>query len=200
MSKTKIALATLGVVGLAAVPVTGAFAVTSNTIVNGYIDASISITSSTPVEFHVLPTAGGTASTNSGTVTVSTNNSTGYNLTLSTVGTDQNLVKSVAPADTIAPTSGTYAAPADFDVNTWGYRLDDSTAAFGAGPTTQETNAATSSFTWAAVPGSGAPQTIKTTTGPATSDVTAVWYGMKATTAKPSGVYTNTVVYTATVN
>ncbi len=85
-------------------------------------------------------------------------------------------------------------------VNTWGYRVDG-IGGFGAGPTSAQSSAAISgSIKFAAVPATGSPNTIKTTTGTASSDTTSVWYGIAANTTQPNGTYTNSVTYTATAN
>lgn len=187
-------LAVGAVVGLSSVNIQAA---TSNTVINGNISSLISITSVSPQTINVSPTSGAATSSVSDTVTVSTNNATGYTLDLAMVGTAtaNDLIHTVTPANVINATSGSQTAPAALGVNTWGYRVDD-VGGFGAGTTTAETNVATSAFTWAAVP-LGTANNLRNTTGPATNAQTNVWYAIHANNSLPSGTYTNTVTYTA---
>jgi hypothetical protein len=100
--------------------------------------------------------------------------------------------------NSFAATTGSPGTPAALANNTWGWRVDD-LAGFGAGPTSDANNAAPSALTFAAMPASGSPFTIATTAGTG-SDVTEVWYSARANTSQPTGTYTDTVTYTATVN
>lgn len=166
--------------------------------VTASIGDTISMAVSGNVSLSITPTGAGSISTNSHTVTVTTNNSTGYALTLATSSATRDLVSGV---NTISPSSGTFASPATgLAANTWGYRVDG-VGEFGAGPSSAVTNQSSSALSWAGVPASGDEDTIKTTSTASTGgDATTFWYGANATTAKPSGNYTQTVVYTATTN
>lgn len=167
---------------------------TSTTTINGTIDSTITISSGPTVSMSVAPSGSAVTSSASDTVSVSTNNASGYTLGLAMNTGTRTLAKG---ADTIAAASGTLASPAALGTNTWGYRVDNA-GGFGAGPTTAETNVASSARTWAGVPAQGSPDTIKTTSSTASGDTTTVWYAMNADSTKPNGVYTNSVVYTAT--
>lgn len=181
---------------IAPVAASAATATTSTTI-NATLGSTISMTTSGTVAIGVTPTASGAMSSNSDTVTVATNNSAGYVLTFSNNDTTTNLVSG---ANTFTADAGTQAVPTStLTNNRWGYRVD-SVGGFGVGATTAETNVASSAFSWAGVPSSAAPNTLKTTATTATADVTTVWYGVKADTTKPSGVYSDSVTYTATTN
>lgn len=172
-----------------------ALAATSNTTITGTVGSTITVNSGASVALNVAPSSGAAVSTASNTVTVTTNNATGYDLTLSTTGAERDLVKG---SDHIAAHTGTWASPSTLATNSWGYRIDNA-GTFGAGPTTVLNSAASSSQTWAGVPASGSAQNIKTSstnTSGAGDDVT-VWYAMSADATKPSGNYTNSVVYTA---
>jgi spore coat protein U-like protein len=50
------------------------------------------------------------------------------------------------------------------------------------------------------MPASGSPFTLKTTAATASADVTTVWYSVAANATQPTGVYTDTVTYTALTN
>lgn len=168
----------------------------SNTVINAAIGSTISISTSGTVTLNITPTGAGSATSASDTVTVSTNNATGYTLQLADADATVTLTNG---GNTIGAATGTFAAPAALGVNTWGYRVD-SVGTFGAGPTSAQSNAASLSGTWAAVPASGSPATLKTTGSTASGDTTTVWYGASANTTKPNGTYTDTVTYTATTN
>lgn len=174
----------------------GAVADTKSTTINATIGSTISMTTSSTVAIGITPTAGGAASSASDTVTVSTNNSTGYNLTLANTDAISSLTSG---ANTITAHTGTFASPSTLANNSWGYRVDNA-GTFGVGPTTAQTNQANLAGMWAGVPGTGSPQQLKTTGTTATNDVTTVWYGVKTDTSKPSGVYSDSVTYTATTN
>lgn len=195
MKKTLTTVAAM--VALGTSPLLASAAVdTGSTTINATIGAAISMTTSGTVPISVIPTGVGAASSNSDTVTVSTSNSTGYQLSLSNGDTTTSLAG--PSGNTLAAHSGTYAVPSTLANNTWGYRVDG--APFGAGPTTAETNQANLSGTWSGVPSSASPQILKTTGGVASADVTTVWYGVKVDTTKPSGTYTDSVTYTAVTN
>ncbi len=173
-------------------------ALTASTTISSSISSVISLlTTNGTVNVNVTPTASGAQTIASDTVTVSTSDTSGYTLTLAETSGSSNLVSG---SDTIPPSSGSQGAPIAMAVNTWGYRVD-SIGGFGAGPTSGQNSAAISgTIKFAAVPATGSPNTIKTTSGTASNDTTTVWYGVAADTTQPSGTYTNSVTYTATAN
>ena len=169
---------------------------TSNTTINATVASVISMTTSGTVTIGLTPSAGGAVSSSSDTVTVNTNNTTGYNLKLSSSDANANLVSG---GNNITPHTGTYAAPTALANGTWGYRIVNQ-GGFGATVYSAETSNGSSTSTWAGVPTNAAPTTVKTTATVASNDQTVVWYGLKATTSQPNGVYSDTVTYTATTN
>jgi len=172
-------------------------ALTATTTISSNISSVISLlTTNGTVNVNVVPTGAGAQTIASDTVTVSTNDSSGYTLQLAETGGSSNLVSG---SNTIPASSGTQSSPATMAVNTWGYRMD-SVGGFGSGPTSAVSSVAIGSLKFATVPASGSPDTLKTTSGTATSDTTTVWYGVAANTSQPSGTYTNSVTYTATAN
>lgn len=200
IKQTKTIIAGVTLVSLAATVflplISHAAANSANTTINATVAAVISITTSSPVAIGLTPTAGGVVSSSSDTVTVNTNNATGYTLTLADADATTSLVNG---GNTITAHSGTQASPTALAANTWGYRVVG-VGGFGAGAYSAETNNGSSSSTWAGVPATGSPNTLKTTGTVASNDTTTVWYGVKVTTSKPTGVYTDTVTYTATTN
>ena len=188
-----IALTSAAIVAL---PVFSASALDSNTTINAQINSVISVTSTPTVSLTVTPVAAGARmSSAQGTVTVGTNNASGYNLKIAMQTATRDLVNG---SNTIAAHTGTKTAPSNLADNTWGYRVDG-VGTFGSG-TTAESNVASSSKTWAGVPASGGGDEIKNTSTPASGDATTVWFGVSATSTKPNGTYTGTVVYTAITN
>lgn len=172
-------------------------AATENTIISSDISGVIGLfTTSGTVNVDVAPSGAGSQTIASDTVTVSTNNVAGYNLKLAESGASSDLVSG---GDTIPASSGTQSSPVVAAVNTWGYRVDG-VGGFGAGPTSSASNQAIGALTFAAVPATGSPNTLKSTSSPATNDVTTVWYQVTADTSTPPGTYTNTVLYTAVTN
>jgi len=178
-------------------PAAAVYASTATTTISSVVSATIGLlTTSGTVNINATPTGGGVQTTASDTITVSTNDAAGYTLSLAETGASGNLVSG---SDTIAAVSGTKASPTALTANKWGYRVD-SLGGFGAGPTSSGSNTAIGSVTYAAVPASGSPDTLKATSSTATNDTTTVWYSVAVNTSQPSGTYTNSVTYTAVAN
>lgn len=181
---------------LASPIVAGAATDTKNTTINATVNSTISMTTSGTVAITLTPTGTGSVSSASDTVSVATNSSNGYTLTLADGDANTNLVNG---ANNLAAHNGTFAAPTALATNTWGYRVV-SAGGFGASAYSAETDNGSSTSTWAGVPATGSAQTLKTTGATTAGDTTTVWYGVKVDTTKPSGVYSDTVTYTATTN
>ena len=172
-------------------------ATTASTTVSSVVASVISLlTTDGTVNVDVIPSGVGTQTIASDTVTVSTSDTNGYTLQLAETGAGSTMVSG---SDTIPASSGTQASPVTMSVNTWGYRVDG-VSGFGSGPTSGQSSGSIGSATFAAVPATGSPNTIKTTSGTASNDTTTVWYAVAANTNQPSGTYTNSVTYTATAN
>jgi hypothetical protein len=171
---------------------------TANTTISSTISPVLSLfTTNGTVNVNVTPTSGGAQTIASDTVTISTNDSSGYTLQLAEPASVTTLTSG---SNTIPASTGTQTTPAVMAVNTWGYRVD-SLGGFGAGPTNSQNSAAISgTIKFAGVPISSSPNTLVTTSGTATNATTTVWYGVAANTSQPSGTYTNTVTYTVTTN
>jgi hypothetical protein len=193
---TKKILPLASLVAVLLLPVT-VFAATDseNTTINANIASVISVSTSSTVALNVTPVSGGSQTSASDTVSVSTNNSAGYTLTLANADATTTLVNG---GNTIAAHAGTQGTPTALANNSWGYRVD-SIGGFSTGGAV-ENNVTSSSITYAGVPATGAPNTIKTTAATASGDTTTVWYAVKADTSKPNGTYSDTVTYTATTN
>ncbi len=169
---------------------------TANTTINATIDSTITISSSGTVNIAVIPTGSGVQSSASDTVSVSTNNAAGYNLALHMSTAERNLVSG---SNNIIPVTGSHGTPAALANNSWGYRIDGE-GGFGAGPTSAETNVASSSYTWAGIPAApagSANNIVKDANTSVNNDQTTVWYAVRANSGLPNGVYSGTVTYTA---
>ena len=191
---TSIVLTSAAIVAL---PVFSASAETSNTVITANIGSTISVQSTSNVALNINPTATqAKASSGKATVTVSTNNATGYNLKIGMNGADRNLNKAT---DNITAHAGTLTAPTALANNTWGYRVEN-VGGFNAGNVTPENNVNDLAGTFAGVPAQNAEDQIKNHNAAVQSNTTDVLFGAKVDATKPSGAYTGTVVFTATAN
>lgn len=158
---------------------------------------SISVSASSDLSLNVTPTSAGVYSTVSDNITVITGSSTGFTLSLQDSDTVTDLTSG---SNHIANSAGSQATPVTRSMDTWGYRVDG-LANFGSGPTSAETNAASSSYTFAGIPASDQTADIlKATSSVVNPSTTTIWYGAAVNLTPPGGTYTTTIVYTATVN
>jgi hypothetical protein len=169
---------------------------TTSTTITSTIGSTITLTSNGTVNLNAIPTGNGVQTIASDTVSVSTNDGSGYTLQLNETNGSTTLTSG---SNTIPATTGTKSSPVAETAESWGYRVD-SIGGFGSGPTTSLSNQPIGSLTFAAVPASTSPDTIKTTATTANNDTTNVWYGIAVDTSVPSGTYTNSVTYTAVAN
>lgn len=144
------------------------------------VPVTLSMNASGDVDLPITPTASGAFMKRDMQVTVSTNNSTGFSLTLADSDEDVNM-KHLNPSipALISPVAGN-VTEAGFAVNTWGYSLD-------------ETN-------FKAVPAQSASETIKNTLNPSAGEVTRVSFGAKVDNSLPAGAYQDRVVFSAVAN
>lgn len=179
-----------------AAPAFVAHAVVDTTTITVVVDKAISVsnTDGASTGFNILPTATGVMSTDSDVVTVSTNSTAGYNLSISASDTTAILTGSVS--DTIPASANTYTSPTTLAVNTWGYAV----AGLGTfdASYTQLTNAVNGGK-WAGMPVLASLQNIKSTATTATNDTTTVWYAVHANMGTDAGTFTDGVTYTALV-
>lgn len=186
----------VSVFALSALPLAASAATASaNTTITANVGAAISITTASPIALTLTPTVGGVVSSSSDTVTVNTNNATGYTLTLEDADASTTLVSG---GNNFTAHSGSFASPTALANGTWGYAIA-SAGGFDASYSTENSNASSTSK-WAGVPANGSAVTIKTTGTTATNDTTTVWWAAKADSSQPNGTYTDTVTYTATTN
>ena len=192
-TRIKLGIATFGV---AMLPVASyaATASTSNIQLSANVGSVISINTPTAVSVSLTPTGSGPVSTGSHTVTVSTNNSTGYKLYLKDADATLNLVSGI---NNITPTAGTAAAPAALTVmNTFGYAVAG--APFAGTYTTGDNQVYDGTKTFAGITASDVQ--IRNTATTATNENTSVYWGVRADTSLPNGTYVDNVIYSAITN
>ena len=153
------------------------------------VPSRISITSSkSEINLNATPTPTGKFVWDYTTLTVGTNNETGYTLTMSDKDGDTNL-KHVNPSVTATiPTLSGDKIKADFEMNKWGYTL------LRAATEVQD------STNFSPVPVNTAAVTIGQSTGPVEAVATNVGMAAKVDTNLPSGVYKDTVTFSAIAN
>jgi len=163
-----------------------------------YNTCGITVSSSGTVNLTIIPGSSATCTTQKDSVVVTTDASTGYNLSMNNAATTSSLLNG---GSSIATTSGTQVSPIALTANTWGYRIDG-LAGFGAGPTAASSNTAASATSFAGIPTSAQPAATlaATTVAAGSGETTSVWYGACANTTLPAGTYTSTIIYTAVVN
>lgn len=143
----------------------------------------------------ITPDATGKQSTNSDTVSATTNDAAGVTMTLQQNAAGTNMTSG---ANTIAASGGSTGTPIALINGTWGWRVD-TLAGFGAGPGAVLSNGSPSAITYAAIPANGSPFTIKTSAASGTTSAT-VWYSARVNNTQPSGAYSDTVLYTISTN
>jgi hypothetical protein len=201
--KAKIAAWAVVVTAIATAPMTASASVsqTANTTINATVNPVISITTASPVALSLTPTGSGVVTSGSDTVTVNTNNTLGYNLTVADNDATTTLVSG---ANTFTASTGTKTTPVALTNGTWGFAVATGTTGIGTNgfdaSYATETNSTTSTSKWAGMPATGSPMLLKSTSAVAANDTTTVWYAAKAAITQPTGTYTDTVTYTATTN
>ena len=197
--KAKIAAWAVVVGTVAAAPMTVA-AESSNTTINATVNSVISVTSGAAVNISVTPTSGGAVTSASNTVTVNTNNTAGYELSIA--DSDATLTLSDG-TNSIATNTDAPAAASVLSGNEWGWAVPSGTTGaatntFSASYSVLSSQASTTQK-YAGI--SNSAFKIKDTTGVATNDTTDVWFAVNANTSQPASTgYTDTITYTAVTN
>lgn len=193
-------LAISSFVGLAVAPLVSA-ATTGSTTLQASVGYTISLDSVTPATttLSIAPVAGGSQTTDSTAVQVTTNDSAGY--TLSHYTSSATLANG---GNTIASTSGTWTTPVSLANNTWGYAVPSGTTGLTPGSNGFDasysviSNQTSSAAKYAAMPTSSTA--VRATSAAATADVTTFWFSAKIDNTKPSGNYTATINYSVVGN
>ncbi|MBQ3306456.1 hypothetical protein IJH02_03450 [Candidatus Saccharibacteria bacterium] len=168
-------------------------------------DYYANITNTGSIDISLVATPDGIGKVGKDTLTVDTNATSGYKLYLSTVSTAPNNMLYLSTDDTtgLTATTGSIATPSKLAPNTWGYAPSRSTPSDTAvSYTDAAADAVTGSAVFIGVPEYGDENIIYTNDTPTVSgsNTIDVYYGVNASTALPSGEYSNTVVYTAIVD
>ena len=165
-------------------PVEGAHAEEATIKTNVTVQPVLGLTTKTNnYVVDITPTETGSFNSYTSTVSVTTNNETGYSLYLTTANGQATLANTEGTA-TINPVSGTVPA-ANFTANTWGYNLSK--------------NPVSSSTTYQAVPTQNGDPAGGSET-PVDGDNYNLTFGAFINTDLPGGAYTNQVVVSAIVN
>ncbi|HET7827457.1 MAG TPA: hypothetical protein VFK97_01145, partial [Candidatus Saccharimonadales bacterium] len=132
---------------------------TATTTISSQISAVISLfTTNGTVNVNVVPTGAGAQTIASDTVTVSTNDSSGYTLQLADTDTNTNLVSG---ANNIAASAGTQTTPVTPEVvNTWGYAVAGVGGFNASGYAAASSAAISGTLKFAGVPSSVSPNTL----------------------------------------
>ena len=172
------------------------------TVTNG-AGQSLVLTSAGTVTMSITPTAGGASASGLDTLNVKTN-ADGYQLYLSMNNDAEHgnrLYKDGdnTTTDYLSPVSGTFSTPDILQNNTWGFAIASDSGVFDS---SYQTPTPASTSKWAAVPLRSNAQLIKSSNqeAPDPGDNIPVYYGVKATTALSSGIYSNIIAYTAVIS
>ena len=151
-------------------------------------DASLSV-ALTPeaMNLAVTPTPDGTLASDEMAIQVSTDNTTGYTLTLALAGAESSLYDPASGGE-IQSTTAAMRDPNTLAVNTWGWYPDSLANNTGN--------------LFSALPSNSDPYELKKTSS-ATSgsgDTTTISFGVNVDTTLPAGSYTNAIVISAVTN
>ena len=142
-------------------------------------DASLSV-ALTPeaMNLAVTPTPDGTLTSDEMAIQVSTDNTTGYTLTLALAGTESSLYDPASGGE-IQSTTATMGDPMALAVNTWGWYPDSLANNTGN--------------LFSALPSNSDPYELKKTSSPTSGsgDTTTISFGVNVDTTLPAGSYTN---------
>ena len=178
------------ILGLMLFPSTPQFvqAEESNSKASLTINPVIGLSMQDTITVDVTPTQDGTFSSSTASLSVSTNNETGYSLYLSTAN-GENALTSQNPAisNVVSAVDGgdNGVTSTNFAHNTWGYNLSQETAS--------------DTTTYKAIP-TTTNDAIITTESPTDADTYNLTIGTKISTSLPSGTYSNQVVVSVVAN
>lgn len=162
----------------------------------------LTLSANSAVNLDLSPTTAGTLIITKDTVSASTNSPSGYKLYLSTVDIDSNIYLDGDNANNtnnkkITKTVGTYDSPIALATSSttpavWGYAI---AGLNNFDPAYNET-APNDTSKFASLPHLASAQLIHEHDGPANSDPTDIYYGVKANLGISPGTYTATINYT----
>ena len=211
LKRTILGLITLAFGGLASIATTSAYTSSATTTVTVTINPVINITdgnSGTTTLAAITPTSAGRMSSSTDSLAVTTNDVSGYTVTIQMAGATNTLVSG---GNSIAASAATTGTPAALVVGSgtaaptgaWGFCVPSGS---GNGSYTTSfvscdgtlSSAAISSGKYAPVPVSGSPFTLFDTSSSSVGSYnTVVTFGAAVNNGQASGTYTGTVVFTA---
>ena len=161
-----------------------------NVVVNAEIQSVLAITAPSKLDLNIMPSSTGTLTSGEVEVNVTSNNATGYALSMS-ANTDNTALTNTETSDTINSTTNAFESPNTLSANTWGWY-----------PSSLSTNpgSSTGNYQFMAIPAVSSAATVKTTATPSTNDISTVSFGVSVDTSIPAGTYANTVVFSAVAN
>ena len=198
MNKLKVTCSVLMLTFLVSIFSCSVYATQASTDTEVDLNVATVINISTPDTTTINCASLNTLCTANTTVTVGTNNITGYTLQLNATSGYSNSLTNAATSETIPTLTGAYAS-GSFPTNYWGYTggLDKS----------GETGGLNCSANYCPIlayqsdDSNYAPNhAIKVTDAPATASNTTITFGAKADITKPSGTYSTSVTFTAVTN
>ena len=151
-------------------------------------DASLSIALiPEAMNLAVTPTPDGTLASDELAIQISTDNTTGYALTLAPAGAESSLYDPTS-GEEIQSTAATIENPTTLAVNTWGWYPDSLANNTGN--------------LFSALPSNSDPYELKKTSAPTSGsgDTTTISFGVNVDTDLPAGSYTNAIVISAVTN
>ena len=204
-----ISITSIGLMGIASAAnaYTSSTANTITVAVNPIIDISDGNSGTTTLG-NITPTGAGRFSSATDALSVITNDTAGYTVTIQMAGASNTLVSG---ANTVAASAATTASPAALVVGSgtalqtgaWGFCVPSNsgngtyTTTFGTCDGTNSSVAMTSGL-YAPVPLAGAPFTLFNTSSSSVSTyTTTVTFAAAVNNGQASGTYTGTVVFTA---
>ena len=152
------------------------------------INPVIGLSMQDTITVDVTPTQDGACSSSTASLSVSTNNETGYSLYLSTANGENTLTSqnpTISDVVSAVDSEDSGVTPTNFANNTWGYSLSQEIAS--------------DTTTYKAVP-TTANDAIVTTESPTDADTYILTIGTKISTSLPSGTYNNQVVVSVVAN
>lgn len=162
----------------------------------------LTLSANSAVNLDLSPTTAGTLIITKDTVSASTNSPSGYKLYLSTVDIDSNIYLDGDNANNtnnkkITKTVGTYDSPIALATSSttpavWGYAI----AGLNNFDSAYNETAPNDTSKFASLPHLASAQLIHEHDGPANSDPTDIYYGVKANLGISPGTYTATINYT----
>ncbi len=180
-------------------PITDGSASSGISVVNDVTGYYASITSSGEVEIDLTSSPQGSYEVGSDTLTIDTNAKEGYKLYISTASASASngLINEKDSTEAIPAST---AAASRLAANTWGFAPARATSgATAATYDTEDADPTNGAEVWMGVPEYGNEAIFYTNTTPTTASTNSldVYYAVNASTAFSSGIYSNTVIYTA---